>query len=676
MATINTGKAEMGCCWHFAEQLGGADVGPNDPMSENFKKTPYASLIRESVQNSLDAIKDTAKPVKMQIKICRVDPSNFGELFKLEKYVKGCIDHYSQNRNAAEVYKPMLDFIRDCNASRKLYYIKVSDFNTVGMHYQKDDTNCPYYAFVRSGGVTCKNDETAGGSFGFGKAAYFYLSAIRTILVSTMTRDEKHVYFEGVASLCTNKTEGKKRCAVGYYDNNDGEPVSNQDNIPERFKRKESGTDINIMGIHVDPEREEEEKQEIYDEMTRALLKNFWMAIHDGKLVVEFGDMERTADKPYTKVITADNLDAEMEVYGFDNKDTAKKVQNYNPRPYLDAVANANIDKNHVMFEDKLPKLGKVRFYAVTDKTGNSRILLMRSPRMLVDGKRSYSGNEFYGVFFCDDPIGNRRLREMENAAHNEWSERNWKVNGRTSPEAKETMTELKEYLMNCVNRLFSTKDSEALKIRGLEEFLYIPTEVEDEEDFETESLVGDTTNELKDDGNSMTGDVSQETEKVQEPIKSLGKVMTGNTTTAAPEEKGGLLSGHSKKHKSKKKGGGVGSRQIQTRNTPSEDNGAEGTFMEEIPVRYRSFAQVENGEVVHNIVIRSEHDVYNGRIDLLVGGEQSDDEVDILWASEGKVVGNTISDLLISSTEKNVIKIKFADGMKHAVKLDAYEIK
>ena len=97
---------------------------------------------------------------------------------------------------------------------------------------------------------------------------------------------------------------------------------------------------------------------------------------------------------------------------------------------------------------------------------------------------------------------------------------------------------------------------------------------------------------------------------------------------------------------------------------------------MEEIPVRYRSFAQEENNEIVHNIVIHSDHDVYNGRIDLLVGGEQSDDEVDIVWASDGKVSGNSISELLISSTEKNVIKVKFADGMKHAVKLDAYEIK
>ena len=409
--------------------------------------------------------------------------------------------------------------------------------------------------------------------------------------------------------------------------------------------------------------------------MTEALLRNFWMAIYDKKLVVEFGDVEKEEGKEYCKVINSENLEEQMEFCGFDEVDSAKKVKNYNPRPYLEAVANAELDKNHVLFKDKLPLLGNVRFYAWKDKRGNSRIIQMRSPRMLVDGKRNYSSNEFYGVFFCDDPNGNRRLREMENAAHDEWSEKNWKVNGRTSQEAKDTMQELKEYMTYCVGKLFDSKDTEALKIRGLEEYLYIPTEVEDDDVLESESYVGDSTNELKDDGNSMTGDVQQESQKKAEPIKALGKVMVGNSTSAAPQEKGGLLSGHSKKHKSKKKGGGVGSRNIQGRNAATE-GGAEGTFMEEIPVRYRSFAQEENNEIVHNIVIHSDHDVYNGRIDLLVGGEQSDDEVDIVWASDGKVSGNSISELLISSTEKNVIKVKFADGMKHAVKLDAYEIK
>ena len=39
--------------WTFSERSEtGSDVGFNEPMSENFKKRPYASLIREAIQNS------------------------------------------------------------------------------------------------------------------------------------------------------------------------------------------------------------------------------------------------------------------------------------------------------------------------------------------------------------------------------------------------------------------------------------------------------------------------------------------------------------------------------------------------------------------------------------------------------------------------------------------------
>lgn len=31
---------ELNCKWHFAIQLGGREDGPNDPMQDNFKKTP------------------------------------------------------------------------------------------------------------------------------------------------------------------------------------------------------------------------------------------------------------------------------------------------------------------------------------------------------------------------------------------------------------------------------------------------------------------------------------------------------------------------------------------------------------------------------------------------------------------------------------------------------------
>ena len=46
-------KAEINCCWHFAQSLGGQDQGPNDAMGENFKKSPFDSLVREAIQNSI-----------------------------------------------------------------------------------------------------------------------------------------------------------------------------------------------------------------------------------------------------------------------------------------------------------------------------------------------------------------------------------------------------------------------------------------------------------------------------------------------------------------------------------------------------------------------------------------------------------------------------------------------
>ena len=68
-----------------------------------------------------------------------------------------------------------------------LYYIKVSDFNTTGIGYDTDYREPAFYGFVRAAGVSNKPSANAGGSFGFGKAAYFYISPIRTIPVSTLT---------------------------------------------------------------------------------------------------------------------------------------------------------------------------------------------------------------------------------------------------------------------------------------------------------------------------------------------------------------------------------------------------------------------------------------------------------------------------------------------------------
>lgn len=641
--------------------MGGREDGPNDPMQDNFKKTPYASLIRESIQNSLDVPLDESKPVRMEFTLRRIRARDYPNFFLLKHHAEGCIKHFHNNDDAKTTYQPIIDYFNSLGEYDNLNYIEVADYNTQGMRYIKDDTSNPFYAFVRAAGVSAKKDATAGGSYGFGKAAYFYISPIRTIFVSTKTSYGEH-FFEGVSSLCTHELEGNNGLfvSVGYYDNNNGEPITDVNNIPNRFRREETGTNICIFGIDASC------PSDIYSEMIEAVLRNFWMAIYERKLEVKIADTE----------ISRDNLQEIMCQYFTTEHDTVPREKKYNPVPYLDAVMNAGSDNRHIMFEDELPCIGHVRFYAVKTKKATDKVLYMRKPLMLVKARRTQSSNGFYGVFVCDDDKGNAYLRETENPAHDEWQSANWRVAGKIQEKGRQAINDVKNYIIEVMERMFSNRKAEVQNIQGLEEFLYIPTAVEEEDYIDNESLVGDTVGQKDSEGNSLSTNLSGYSQSPNSGNASIGKVMIETPEqNHEKDSKGGELGGHGTRKRQKKGGGGITSGKIDSRFSESE-NGVSGTLLTEIPVKYRSFAQVDNGKVIHNIVIRSDFEFSNGRIDLIVGGDQSDDVVTISKCSmPGNIHGNTISGLHINKG-KNILKIQFADNMKHAVKLDAYELK
>ena len=653
---------ELNCKWHFAEKIGGRQDGPNDPMDENFKQTPYASLIRESIQNSLDVPLDSHYPVRMEFSISRIRKNEYDNFFELKKHIKGCMKHFPHNEDAKRVYQPMLDYLNSLGLHDNLYYIKVSDYNTRGMDYEKGDTSKDFFAFVQAAGVSAKKDTAAGGSFGFGKAAYFYISPIRTILVSTKTSKGRN-FFQGVSSLCTHELDNDSKLyeAVGFYDNNDGEPISNYNQIPARFRREEPGTDIYLIGLS-----DERYKADIFGEMIEAVLRNFWMAILSNKLEVRVDQID----------ITSETLPNLMDVYFPDENDAKRRERDYNPRPYWEAVVNAKRDSHHVYFERNLPTIGNVRFYAWKSKNATDKIVYMRKPLMLVKARRTQSSNGFYGVFICDDPIGNRILRSTENPAHNEWKSSNWRVDGKIVPEGQNAIKEIDKCIIEIMEEMFAGRDKNVQQIQGLKELLYIPTAIEDDDDLDSESLTGEPVS-VEDDGNSMTTELSNGVIMPRQEKPSVGKVMVTNPTPSRHhrDAKGDMLGGHGTKPKIQKGGGGISSHHIDGRYSSSSD-GVGGDVLTEFPVVYRTYAQKEeNGRIAHFIVIHSDFDVENCRIDIVVGGEQSDDVVAIKSCSLGTIVGNTIGGLHIQPG-KNKLKITFADNMKHAVKLDAYELK
>ena len=98
---------EKNCKWYFADQPNGQEVGPNNAMEQSFKNHPYASLVRESIQNSLDAVLDKSQPVQVKFSIMEMQGADYPEFFELQHHIKGCLEYFPNNHNAKVTYEPM-----------------------------------------------------------------------------------------------------------------------------------------------------------------------------------------------------------------------------------------------------------------------------------------------------------------------------------------------------------------------------------------------------------------------------------------------------------------------------------------------------------------------------------------------------------------------------------------
>ena len=59
----------------------------NNAAEAYFADTPYPSLIRESIQNSLDVVKDKSQPVKMKFEFGKLRTKSFDNFYKLREHM-------------------------------------------------------------------------------------------------------------------------------------------------------------------------------------------------------------------------------------------------------------------------------------------------------------------------------------------------------------------------------------------------------------------------------------------------------------------------------------------------------------------------------------------------------------------------------------------------------------
>lgn len=670
--------------WIFAEAPIGVDQGPNSSTGEHFKSQDiFSALVRESIQNSLDVPLDCNEPVVVQYAFGSITGQLCEDIRKVEEHVIHSRDEYP----ASTAYQRMADFLESHN-EQEISYLRVSDSNTTGMDYKKGDNKCGFYSFVNSIGNSSKNSAGAGGSYGFGKAAYYEFSNSRSVLVSSRTQDGSCT-FQGCSMLCTHHIGDKKYNYSGFFDNGDGVPIQDINQIPEKFRRKESGSDIYLLHVDANPNK----MKEYEDSIVRSVLLNFWMAIYKGKLVVSFDWQD---DGEEEVVINKSTLEKLMSSYFPGMEDVAEGTNGYcNPRPYYEAVKtaqpydpNSETDQNCVLFENlHLKNVGHVQFYLMRNINTKDRYLRMRQRYMVIDGISIRGQRGLSGVLVCEEGVANDCLRKAEPPAHDEWDIKRV-APFKSQPDTEEgkaykAIKALDKYVKECIRQYFANSVSRDIEIYGLENFLYA-----------TEDYSG-----RKGDNDSKNGEESGEISKKDNgSIVSTPNGPTINLNEQA-ESKPGFVTIITRAPEGKEARGDVTpvfpdkTNPIPTPPNPNPDPNPiypptppvipdDDTDAPHIPqrmikpVKCRPTAQYSDGGLVYTARILTEEDLENADIHITTQGEEGEEDIDLAWSDKGVVRQSCIYGVDLKSGVVNELRFRFEDNLKHKISLIAYVTK
>lgn len=429
----------------FPPTGGGEEHGLNDAGIETFEGKVGHYAARETTQNVGDTAAPGVQTVRMEFNLIQVPSSNLPCIDELKRVLKACRDFWQSNKKTRDYFEGALAKLNGNN----IPVLKVSDYGTTGLTGGDAERQGKWYCLVRSGGVSNKEGGT-GGSFGIGKFAPFAASALRTVFYSTRTTTAE-VAFQGVSRLVSHRGQnGETTQGTGYigtYDESSKlfKAIRTNEQIPQLFRRSESGTDIFVLAYRDTAEWEKH--------LTFSILKNFWPAIHNQKIEFRVG----------STVINQQNLRTELQAFA--------GAEDFEAHLYYEALTAPS----RMHFEERIEGLGKVELYLVAGTDDYpKRVALTRKTGMIIDWKRFNSRKPFTGYLVCEEVSGNELLRSLEPPRHDTWDP------DRGGRNEKRALRELFDWIRKCIKELNPVANTTSLDVPDLARFL--PDDAEDNE--------------------------------------------------------------------------------------------------------------------------------------------------------------------------------------------------
>ena len=152
--------------WEFPDNRGGLAAGFNDSSIDTFKGQRISALVRETIQNSLDAKLRENLPVTVQFSLSEIDANEVPEILSLEKHLEKAkaTAEKQELKQAVNFYDSALVFLK----SKKIKILEIHDYNTTGLTGPISGPTGPWFALTKGAGLTQKNSGASLGSFGHG----------------------------------------------------------------------------------------------------------------------------------------------------------------------------------------------------------------------------------------------------------------------------------------------------------------------------------------------------------------------------------------------------------------------------------------------------------------------------------------------------------------------------
>ena len=399
--------------WIFEPYRDGSWTGWNDGAIASFKANRQGFMMREMIQNSLDAYADSETPVTIEFKQHRIPKDQIPSIEKLEETFRLCKESYRNERpEDKEEIKRAVSLLE----ADEIPVLSVSDWGTRGMAGPPDEVGSPFFSYLKASGHSQDSAERTG-SHGLGKFAPLSSTVLRTIVVSTrwLENGAEQSLIQGRANLMSHEDDKNRYKAVGYWGK--GYDAITNEQCPSGYawlhEEPEIGTTIHILGWTPYGE-------DWVASLIGHSISNFFAAFARDKLILRISEQAKER-----RVSTIDSANVGKMFTLKRVADSMKKQQLSNEFEAASHYYECLQEKSEE-FQLSATHLGHCGFKILVKEGAPRSVALLRNNMLITDAIPNFwkippsSIRDFVGVFECDNPRGNKLIRSMEPPAHDQ----------------------------------------------------------------------------------------------------------------------------------------------------------------------------------------------------------------------------------------------------------------